>query len=92
MNGILATRQIRKEFPGIRVLVLSTYDDDEWVFDALRAGAEGYLLKDTPPTQLIHAIKGTVEGKAYIDPKITGKVIERAASSSQPRKDPKYST
>jgi DNA-binding NarL/FixJ family response regulator len=66
------------------VLVLSTYDDDEWVFDALRAGAEGYLLKDTPPTQLITAIKGTVEGKAYIDPKITGKVIERAASSSQP--------
>ncbi|NPV42204.1 MAG: response regulator transcription factor [Anaerolineae bacterium] len=84
MNGILATRQIRKEFPGIHVLVLSTYDDDEWVFDALRAGAEGYLLKDTPPTQLITAIKGTVEGKAYIDPKITGKVIERAASSSQP--------
>jgi DNA-binding NarL/FixJ family response regulator len=49
MNGILATRAIRKEFPNIHVLVLSTYDDDEWVFDALRAGAEGYLLKDTPP-------------------------------------------
>ncbi len=83
MNGILATRAIRKEFPAIHVLVLSTYDDDEWVFDALRAGAEGYLLKDTPPAQLITAIKGTVEGKAYIDPKITGKVIERANTSNQ---------
>ncbi len=84
MNGILATRIIRRDFPEIHVLVLSTYDDDEWVFDALRAGAEGYLLKDTPPAQLITAIKGTVEGKAYIDPKITGKVIERANISNQP--------
>jgi NarL family two-component system response regulator LiaR len=83
MNGILATRFIRKNYPDIHVLVLSTYDDDEWVFDALRAGAEGYLLKDTPPAQLITAIKGTVEGKAYIDPKITGKVIERVNISNQ---------
>ncbi len=84
MNGILATRFIRRDFPEIHVLILTTYDDDEWVFDALRAGAEGYLLKDMPPAQLIDAIKGTVEGKAYIDPKITGKVIERAKAFEQP--------
>ena len=73
MNGIMATRIIRRDYPDIHVLVLSTYDDDDWVFDALRAGAEGYLLKDTPPAQLITAIKGTVAGKSYIDPKVTGR-------------------
>jgi NarL family two-component system response regulator LiaR len=82
MNGIVATRIIRRDFPDIHVVVLTTYDDDEWVFDALRAGAEGYLLKDTPPTELIKAIKGTIEGKGYIDPKVTGKVIKQAQTSS----------
>jgi DNA-binding NarL/FixJ family response regulator len=80
LNGILTTRRIRTEFPHIRILVLTTYDDDEWIFDALRAGAEGYLLKDLPPEQLIEAIKGTVCGKSYIDPKITGKLIEKSTS------------
>ena len=51
MNGAQATRIIRQRFPAIQVLVLTTYDDDEWLFDAIRAGASGYLLKDThPPT------------------------------------------
>ncbi len=83
MNGILATRRIRKEFPAVHVLVLTTYDDDEWIFDALRAGAEGYLLKDLPPEQLIAAIKGTLQGKSYIDPKVTARVIEKASSTPQ---------
>ena len=82
MNGIIATRTIRRDFPDVHVLALTTYDDDEWVFDALRAGAEGYLLKDTPPAQLITAIKGTIEGKSYIDPKVTGKVIQQAKSAA----------
>lgn len=80
MNGILTTRRLRQEYPDVHILVLTTYDDDEWIFDALRAGAEGYLLKDLPPDQLIAAIKGTVKGKSYIDPKITNKVIAKAAS------------
>ncbi len=84
MNGILTTRKLRQEYPEVHVLVLTTYDDDEWIFDALRAGAEGYLLKDMPPEQLIAAIKGTAKGKAYIDPKITNKVIERANSIPEP--------
>ena len=60
MNGIEATREIRKKYPNIKILVLTTYDDDEWVFDAIRAGASGYLLKDTSRQKIIEAIRGTM--------------------------------
>ena len=80
MNGVEATRQIKIKFPDIKVLVLSTYSDDEWVFDAIRVGASGYLLKDTPREDLIKAIRGTLTGKTYIDPVIAGKVIDRVSN------------
>ena len=75
MNGSIATRLIKEKYPYIYVLVLTTYDDDEWVFDAVRSGASGYLLKDTPPENLIAAIKGTVSGKSYVDPDVAGKIL-----------------
>jgi len=75
MNGSIATRLIKKKYPHIYVLVLTTYSDDEWVFDAVRSGASGYLLKDTPPENLIAAIKGTMSGKSYIDPDVAGKIL-----------------
>jgi DNA-binding NarL/FixJ family response regulator len=80
MNGVEATRQIKIKFPDIKILVLSTYSDDEWVFDAIRVGASGYLLKDTPREDLIKAIRGTLTGKTYIDPVIAGKVIDRVSN------------
>ena len=80
MNGILATRQIREKHPQIKVLVLTTYDDDEWLFDALHSGAAGYLLKDTPSTTLIESIKGTMQGKTYLDPDIAGKVVSKSTT------------
>jgi DNA-binding NarL/FixJ family response regulator len=80
MNGVEATRRIRAQQPGIKVLVLTTYDDDEWVFDAIRAGASGYLLKDTPREKVVEAIRGTATGKSYVDPAITGKILEQVAS------------
>lgn len=79
MNGIEATRQIRTKYPRIKVLVLTTYDDDEWVFDAVRAGASGYLLKDTPREELIRAVKETVLGKSFVDPAVAGKLLSRVA-------------
>jgi DNA-binding NarL/FixJ family response regulator len=79
MNGIQATARIREEFPATRVLVLTTYDDDEWVFDAIRAGAAGYLLKDAPREQLIAAIRGTAAGSTHIDPKVAGKLFHFVA-------------
>ncbi|MEW6401453.1 MAG: response regulator transcription factor [Chloroflexota bacterium] len=80
-NGIEATRQIRAKFPNIKVLVLTTYDDDEWVFDAIRAGASGYLLKDTPREKIIEAIRGTVSGKSFVDPAVAGKLLNQVASN-----------
>lgn len=82
MNGIQATRQIGEHYPATKVLVLTTYDDEEWLFDAIRAGAAGYLLKDTPREPLIGAIKGTVAGATHVDPHVAGKLFHQLA---QPR-------
>ncbi len=79
MNGIEATRQIRARYPATKVLVLTTYDDDEWVFDAIRAGAAGYLLKDTPREAVIQAVRGTVAGKSFVDPAVAGKLLGQVA-------------
>jgi DNA-binding NarL/FixJ family response regulator len=80
MNGIEATRHIRARFPQVKVLVLTTYDDDEWVFDAIRAGASGYLLKDTPREKVVEAIRGTVSGRSFVDPAVAGKLLDQVAS------------
>lgn len=80
MNGVEATRNIKARFPEVKILVLTTFDNDEWVFDALHAGASGYLLKDTPREELIKAIRGTLGGKTYVDPNIAGKVVEQVFS------------
>lgn len=81
MNGILATRKICEQYPQVRVLVLTTYDDDEWLFDAIRSGASGYLMKDTPRADLVEAVKGTAAGNSYVDPSIAGRVLTAAAHS-----------
>ncbi len=75
MNGILATQKIRQQYPGVYVLVLTTFNADEWVFDAIRAGASGYLLKDADGDEIITAIEGTIEGRTYIDPAIGEKLL-----------------
>ena len=75
VNGIQATRQILSKHPDARVLALTTYDADEWVFDAIRAGATGYLLKDTPRAGLIKAIEGTFNGQTFVDPSVAGKLF-----------------
>jgi two-component system, NarL family, response regulator LiaR len=81
MNGIQATRRLREQYPQVRVLALTTYDADEWVFDAIRSGASGYLLKDTPREALIAAIKGTFEGRTHVDPNVAGKLFAQIAHS-----------
>ncbi len=82
MNGIIATRKIREQYPQVRVLVLTTFDDDEWLFDAIRAGANGYLLKDRPRSELLNAIKGTIAGNAFVDPAVAGKLLGQIAQNN----------
>lgn len=83
MNGVEATRKICAHYPNTKVLVLTTFDDDEWVFDAIRAGASGYLLKDTPRGKVVEAIRGTVTGKSYVDPSVAGKLLDQVASNQE---------
>lgn len=79
MNGIQATLWIRDNYPEIKVLVLTTFSEDQWVFDAIRSGAAGYLLKDTPRQAIIAAIKDTVAGKTHVDPGVAGKLFAQVA-------------
>jgi DNA-binding NarL/FixJ family response regulator len=84
LNGVQAIRLIRQRFPAVQILVLTTYDADEWVFDAVRAGAHGYLLKDTPPQQILTAIRNTVAGKTPLDPSVAGKILSGFAKQPLP--------
>jgi len=77
MNGIQATKAIREQFPNVRILVLTTFDADEWVIDAIRNGASGYLLKDAPQEELVKAIIDTANGLSHIDPHVAGKLFDR---------------
>lgn len=90
MNGSIATRKIKEKHPDVAVLVLTTYDDDEWIFDAIRSGASGYLLKDLPTSELIKAIKGTASGKSFVDPAITHKLLDDIADRTSPAKRPSH--
>ena len=83
INGVKATRRICMELPSVKVLVLTTFDNDEWVFDAIRAGALGYLLKDRRREKVVEAIWGTMAGKSFIDPNVAGKILDQVASKKE---------
>jgi DNA-binding NarL/FixJ family response regulator len=88
LDGIGATREITARHPA-RVMVLTTYDLDEYVYDALQAGASGFLLKDTPPDQLADGIRAVAGGEALLAPTVTRRLIEEfarvgAARASRP--------
>ena len=88
MNGAIATRKIKEQYPEIQVIVLTTYDDDEWIYDAIRSGASGYLLKDLPPQDLIKAVKETQQGKSFVDPAITHKLLSKITEQAPPAEPP----
>ncbi|MEA5565534.1 response regulator transcription factor [Anabaena sp. UHCC 0399] len=75
MDGVAATREICKKFPGVKVLVLTTFDDDEYVKAALQHGAMGYLLKDTPSEELAVAIRAVQKGYTQLGPGIVKKLL-----------------
>lgn len=76
-NGVVATERLKLIFPDIKVIILSIHDDESYVFETLRKGASGYLLKDMEAESLINAIRSVVAGYAYIHPKVTGKLINQ---------------
>ncbi|MEA1959329.1 MAG: response regulator transcription factor [Chloroflexota bacterium] len=84
LNGIEATRQIKKLYPEIAVLVLTAYDNDQYIFSILEAGAAGYLLKNISPHDLIEAIRAVREGESVFHPAIARKVLERLGSPDKP--------
>lgn len=75
LDGVAATRQLRAVAPACRVIVLTTFDDDEHVFDGLRAGAVGYLLKDVSSEKLVEAIRATARGESFLEPSVAAKVV-----------------
>jgi DNA-binding NarL/FixJ family response regulator len=86
MDGIDATRRLNASAlsPKPRVLILTTFDLDEYVYAAIRAGASGFLLKDAPPDDLIHAIRVVARGEALLAPTVTRRLIEEFASRPEP--------
>ena len=83
LDGVAATRRLHEEQPGCRVIVLTTFDDDEMVFDGLRAGAVGYLLKDAPSEKLAEAIRGAARGESFLQPSVAAKVVAEFARLSR---------
>ncbi|MDT0165224.1 response regulator transcription factor [Actinotalea sp. AC32] len=79
MNGIEATRRVVEAHPGTRVLILTTFDLDEYAFAALRAGASGFLLKDARPAELVAAIRAVASGDAVVSPRVTRRMLEMFA-------------
>ncbi|MFE5671237.1 response regulator [Agromyces sp. NPDC056523] len=80
LDGIAATARLRAEQPLVRVLALTTFDDDEDVFAALRAGAVGYLLKDVTSARLVEALDAAARGESVLQPSVAAKVVARVAS------------
>jgi DNA-binding NarL/FixJ family response regulator len=75
LDGVRATRLLKESLPQCRVIVLTTFDDDEYIFDALRTGAAGYLLKDVASERLVEAIRATARGESILEPSVAAKVI-----------------
>lgn len=88
MDGIEATRKITAHERAPRILVLTTFDLDEYVYSALRAGASGFLLKDTPPAQLLDAIRVVASGEALLAPTVTRRLIAEFVRHPEPARRP----
>src|SRR5499433_1364507 len=85
LDGVAATRRLHDEQPDCRVIVLTTFDDDELVFDGLRAGAVGYLLKDAPSEKLAEAIRVAARGETFLQPSVAAKVVAEFARLTDQR-------
>ena len=88
LDGIEATRQIIKKLPNTKVLMLTTFDDEEYIVKSLQAGASGYLLKDIPAEDLAQAVRLTYSGLFQFDPSVAGKLIGQLNSKESKKAEP----
>lgn len=84
VDGLAATRAVLAAYPATRILVLTTFDADEYVMEALRAGAKGFVLKDTPPQRLVAAVHEVAAGEHALSPSVTALLVDRVSDSSGP--------
>ena len=84
LDGVAATRELLAAFPEVRVVILTTFEQDDYIFGALSAGASGFLLKRTAPEELIAAIHTIAAGDSLLSPSVTSRVIERMAGQPAP--------
>ena len=84
MDGVAATQRLHTSLPDCKVIILTTFDDDEYVFEGLRAGAVGYLMKDVSSEKLIEAISAAARGEYFLQPSITAKVVSEFSRLSHP--------
>jgi DNA-binding NarL/FixJ family response regulator len=87
LDGIAATRELTAACNTARVLILTTFEEDDYIFGGLRAGASGFLLKRTRPEELIRAVHTLAAGESLLSPSVTRRVIDRMASDAGPRTD-----
>ncbi len=90
MNGIEATRRIKKELPEVVVLVLTMHDDEEFFFPIIRAGASGYILKETDPHELLYAIRVVRQGQTFLSPAMTRRFLDNFIDTASDPKNEKY--
>ncbi len=90
LDGVQATRLIHQEFPGIPILVLTSFDDDEYIVEAMQHGAMGYILKDTPFNELLAALHAVREGTASFSPSVVTKLLHRGPAANAPGSPPPW--
>ncbi len=100
VDGVAATRRIKADTPHVQVIILTTFADDDYIYQGVAAGAKGYLLKDAPPDQLIEAIRAAYRGESLLDPEVAARILDRfshmvadkAITDSPPAADQSSST
>ncbi len=89
MDGVEATRLLAERMPDVRVLMLTTFDDDSYVFEALKNGAVGYLLKDLDPSELVEAMRAAISGSVQISPRIASKLVSASGRPADTEEEAK---
>jgi DNA-binding NarL/FixJ family response regulator len=87
LNGVEVTKMIRRDFPKVKVIVLTTFNDDEYIYDALKNGASGYLLKDTSPSEIARAVRTVYNGGALIQSEVAVKVIDKFSELAKEKRE-----